>query len=650
MRFRHVSVLLVSIAVLSFFGCSSGQDASSPLTPDQDLQLNVQTNETGHYLWVYETISIDPETLDYDVIPDRASLGHYNILTWLENGPCMDCFSITGITPGSPGTLNVDIEITHPFSIANLTGFDVRGIAMFNGSLTFTESGLNLPDAGLGDGELLNADGYTTLYNPTTAGSGPNGLQGYQQGNFAPGIAPSALLNGYKRYMTDDPANTRNAFYAGDAVVATYEIDKPDGPFIFGYAVDACWAPPETTPVTDPMTDFGPDANCPEPWKVEVTETPIGDGLTDAGGSTTLAIDVYSHVEGPFTVYCEAPDLFTGELMTTTIVSTGVDHTRYELVVENLLLASFGDYRALVSVVNDNNPIVPEWIDLTAYQVVPLTVVSSVPMPPIAIAIADPNPQSEGLPIYFTDNGSYDPDGGSIVTYEWDWDNDGIFDEQGSVASHSWPLAGAYFVQFRVTDDEAVTDTLDVPLEIVILSVKVPPIAIATANPNPQDEGLPVIFADNGSYDPDGGAITLFEWDWENDGVFDDTGSNLDHIWPSAGTYFVQLRVTDDESATDTLDVPLEIVINSVSVPLTWDDQMAAILQDNCGPCHTSGTSGGLSVSSYQNLLDSDVMTPGNPDDSSLYTEIKDDTHFASLTPGDLDLLYQWILDGAPEF
>ena len=79
----------------------------------------------------------------------------------------------------------------------------------------------------------------TTLYNPATAGSGPDGLQGYIQGKFASLELPDSTLNGYIRFISDDPANTRNAFYAGDSVTETYDIDMPDGPFVFGYAIDS---------------------------------------------------------------------------------------------------------------------------------------------------------------------------------------------------------------------------------------------------------------------------------------------------------------------------------------------------------------------------------------------------------------------------
>lgn len=96
------------------------------------------------------------------------------------------------------------------------------------------------------------------------------------------------------RFVTDDPANTRNAFYAADTITVTYEIDMPDSPnpFVLGYAVDASWAPPIHKPVTNPMTDFGPAANCPEAWEIIVEQAPVGTGLDECGGEVKLTIDV----------------------------------------------------------------------------------------------------------------------------------------------------------------------------------------------------------------------------------------------------------------------------------------------------------------------------------------------------------------------
>ena len=364
---------------MGLLSCSNGSSVNlnpiPPIIPDITTAESAPTQSAGHVLWGYYLVRINEKDYSAEIIPVRATSNHWNIIQFLEQAPCTDCFKLAGITPNPDGTLNVNVSIKHPFSNPNLTGFDVRGIAMFNGSHVFPESGLIMSDRTLGEGEVVNAGGYTTLYNPSTIG---HGFEGYIKGNLATVTAPSSTLNAFKRFITNDPANTRNAFYAGDEIVVTYQIDMPDppNPWVFGYAVDTSWAPPISKPVDDPMSDFGPEANCTEPWKIVVMEQPIDAGLTYKGGETKLTIDVYDW-QGKTTHHdpvVECPELFDGSL-TASWVSDGPEFTRYEITISNSKLASFGNYACLVGVeANENDPVGKPWLDLTAYQLMNLEV------------------------------------------------------------------------------------------------------------------------------------------------------------------------------------------------------------------------------------------------------------------------------------
>jgi PKD repeat protein len=194
---------------------------------------------------------------------------------------------------------------------------------------------------------------------------------------------------------------------------------------------------------------------------------------------------------------------------------------------------------------------------------------------PVAIAGIEPGPYYADNPVHFFDNGSYDPDRGSISSYQWDWNNDKVWDEEGKDVTHTWDAPGEYYVLFRVTDDDGETDTIDKPIEIIV-GLSLPPVAQATADPTEQMNGEPVHLSASGSYDPDGGSISTYEWDFENDGIFDAQGVEVTHAWDIVGTYSVQLKITDDEGETDTLDQPLEITIyggnpaNAVDVTPPW--------------------------------------------------------------------------------
>ena len=379
-------VLLVLVpAFLAFISCGTQKPADSALLPQFDRgnpssALEVSSPRTtdrtgGHYLWGYYLFIHDPGENSLRSIPVRNVGTHWNVLKWLEQGPCTSCVSIVGITPNPSGTKSMDIKIKHPFPSPNLTGFDVRGIAMFNGSHVFPEAGLTTPDKSAGDGELVNADGYTTLYNSATAGSGPGGLQGYMKGKLATKSPPDATLNGYKRHITNAVSNTRSAFYAGDMVTASYEIKMPTGGFVFGYAVDASWAPPSVKPVTDPMNDFPPEANCFEPWRIETEVAPVGNGLVPQGGEVKLTLDVYDYQgkSSHATPIVECPELFDGA-KDAAWISDGSDFSSWEVVLGNEKQAPIGDYKCLVRVVDNENAGSPPYLDLTAYRIVTLTV------------------------------------------------------------------------------------------------------------------------------------------------------------------------------------------------------------------------------------------------------------------------------------
>jgi len=47
------------------------------------------------------------------------------------------------------------------------------------------------------------------------------------------------------------------------------------------------------------------------------------------------------------------------------------------------------------------------------------------------------------------------------ITYNWDFDNDGEYDEEGEVACWSWNLPGAYWIKLKATDEIGESDYYD---------------------------------------------------------------------------------------------------------------------------------------------------------------------------------------------
>ena len=383
MKFTNPCAIFLLLILTIVCGCSNSDSKIDPIVVSPDDPGPISTVDkspasASHLLLGFNLIYIDttdPDDVKVEMVPVRTGSMHLNILKLLETGLCTDCFKIAGFDFPEPGVLDVNIQITHPIHDLSLTVFDVRGIMMFNGSHEFPASGLTMSDSWVGEGELLNAEGYTQLYNGSTLGMAGDFFT-YYKGNLATDTVPNSLLNGFMRHISSDSGNTRNALLPGDFVIRKYSLSLPTfGQLVLGYAVDASWDVPLVDPVSNPITDFGENANCLEPWKIYVAEFPVDDGLTEDGGYTTLLIDVYdwqgksSHA-APMV---ECPELFDGALA----AAWKEDHTsytRYEATVGNTKFASQGNYRCLVSVEDNENATSPAWMDLTAYQVITLEV------------------------------------------------------------------------------------------------------------------------------------------------------------------------------------------------------------------------------------------------------------------------------------
>jgi hypothetical protein len=82
---------------------------------------------------------------------------------------------------------------------------------------------------------------------------------------------------------------------------------------------------------------------------------------------------------------------------------------------------------------------------------------------------------------------------------------------------------------------------------------KRPPIAAFIWTPDNPCSNQQITFNASASYAPNG-TITLYEWDWDADGTYDEshTISSATHVWTHAGNYPVTLRVTDNNGMTDT--------------------------------------------------------------------------------------------------
>ena len=141
-----------------------------------------------------------------------------------------------------------------------------------------------------------------------------------------------------------------------------------------------------------------------------------------------------------------------------------------------------------------------------------------------------------------------------------DW-GDGITNSlsanNGTVfAIHMYGQAGTYTAEICVTDDDdgtgcdTVTVTVKLPNQAPVVNAGTGYIGV---------EGGIINLNGAASTDSDGN-ITLYQWDLDNDGQFDDaTGVNATVSFLENGSYSVTLKATDNESASATDTAPIQV-------------------------------------------------------------------------------------------
>ncbi|MUV59624.1 PKD domain-containing protein [Halobacterium sp. CBA1126] len=180
------------------------------------------------------------------------------------------------------------------------------------------------------------------------------------------------------------------------------------------------------------------------------------------------------------------------------------------------------------------------------------TVTVDVNAPPIAVINGtEPVYTGERVPVDATP--SADPDG-AIERYEWDVDGDGGAEQTGVNGSVSFEDDGVYELALTVVDDDGAADTTTANVTVR----NRPPEAAAGVNESDPLIGAPVALDAADSLDPDGDVAT-FEWDLDNDSDYDRSGEAVVASFDRAAERMIPVRVTDDDGATDTTTVTVDV-------------------------------------------------------------------------------------------
>jgi len=180
-------------------------------------------------------------------------------------------------------------------------------------------------------------------------------------------------------------------------------------------------------------------------------------------------------------------------------------------------------------------------------------------LPPTADFSFMPGQGTVGEPVTFDGTLSSDPDG-AIIVYAWDFDGDGLTDASNPLLEHAFATPGDQSVTLTVFDGDGQSDSVTYAVPVSEPSspgsesdgVVLPPIADFSYSPGAPLVGEPVEFNGLLSFDFDG-TLVGYAWDFEGDGIVDQTGGIVLHVFGSAGTYSVRLTVTDDDGATDAI-------------------------------------------------------------------------------------------------
>jgi hypothetical protein len=184
----------------------------------------------------------------------------------------------------------------------------------------------------------------------------------------------------------------------------------------------------------------------------------------------------------------------------------------------------------------------------------------------------------EGSPVTFDGSATVDTGrNAGITTYAWDFENDGTWDIATGLPAvqHIYPDEFTGIAKLRVTDRVGHTSEDTVSVRVG----NAPPVADA-GGPYQGRVGVPVELTGT-AVDPGTQDALSFDWDLNNDGSFETTGSAATRTFFSTGRYIVRFRATDDSGAagTDTasvvvIDLPPEWIRPFESLTLLEDSAL----------------------------------------------------------------------------
>ncbi len=222
----------------------------------------------------------------------------------------------------------------------------------------------------------------------------------------------------------------------------------------------------------------------------------------------------------------------------------------------------------------------------------------------------------EGREVTFDGTGSFDPDGGSIVSYAWDFGdgNTGI----GADPTNVYAVAGTYTVSLTVTDDEG---EVSVPATTTAsIALDEAPTAL-TDGPYNGTVNVPLVMDGSASFDTDG---VIVSWDWDFGDSTTGSGETTSHTYAAEGVYTVTLTVTDDFGNTGTTSTTATITATALLPPIAdVGGPYNGIINDPVAFNGTASTDPDGTIVRYDwDFGDGTVLTDAGPTPTHTYTTV----------------------------
>jgi hypothetical protein len=462
MKTQLFSVLATIAVALVSFGCAGD---SNPFAPDDNPALAVQTASSkpvsNTYLWGLWDVTVDTETGEIEAAPARNAEYTWNVVAILNNKPTDIYPFFYYIDHQIEYTYyGIRVRLTHPFpGQPQFNAYDVRGILIGEGTGVMKyDPALLYPES---DTCPFMLD-YHNEWEPYYEGGGPDGhtrwfnatefpypgILGFTKGEFgSQNYSPSATLCPY-RYFADGMGNdedvlnflmsnsdSRGVLSAGSVCERKYFIRNLNaiGNIRFQYAVSANWTAADIHP-----------ANAQEAVAcgVDITPSLYWIESTDWGGHLIADITIWNWYENPSSIFVEStvlsnpyeldtalnPPISGGEHYSTWHVEIPADNITANEGNEMWVVCEYKNYSYYSSLTPPGGaPDAP----LAAFFRYDLYVSPEYYLPPDAVLkVVNPLPAEDFTPAYLQFNAtqSTDPNGDELV-FMWDFDGDGIFDE-----------------------------------------------------------------------------------------------------------------------------------------------------------------------------------------------------------------------------